>query len=91
MIRHKVLDHIVIQTEANIKEDGKMTYNMEKENNHGLMEVVIKVSIFKEKNKDRVNITGRMEVGIVETGKIIKLQGLVAIFGEMEENIKDSG
>ena len=85
------MDHIVIQTEANIKEDGKMIYNMEKENNLGLMEVVIKVSIFKEKNKDRVNITGRTEVGIMVTGKIIKLQGSEVIFGEMEENIKDSG
>lgn len=39
---------------------------------HGLMEVDMREYINKEKKMDRENIYGKMEVSIMEVGKIIK-------------------
>ena len=55
-----------------MKDNGKMIYNMEKEQKHGQIVVNIMVHIKKEKNMDKVYMYGQMIVNIMENGEITK-------------------
>lgn len=66
------LEFILIWTAQDMKENGRMIFNMVREVNHGLMAVSMKANINKDKNMVMVHIIGQMEPHIVETGVRIK-------------------
>ena len=72
---------ILIQMEPNIKENGKMIFNMERVWKNGLMEADMKECILKEKNKEKVHnlflvfkvfIYGVTDLSTQEIGLIIR-------------------
>lgn len=52
MIRQTVLEYINMLTALNMKENGKMTYNMERELKHGLMVQNMKEIMLTEENME---------------------------------------
>ena len=72
MTKHLDMEFISIITVQSIKENGSMIISMEKEFNHGLMEVNTRDIMNKAKRMEKVNILGEMAVTSLEIGKIIK-------------------
>ncbi len=62
MIKRMVMEPIVIWMELNMKDIGLKINNMEKDWKHGQMVQHIKVNMYKEKNMEKENSLGQMEV-----------------------------
>ena len=71
--------------EANMLVIGMLISNMALEKKYGMMEVLSKDFIKMHLKKDKVNITGLMETGMSENGKIICLMEEVFSCGMMKE------
>ena len=72
MIRQKDRENTLILMDQNIREAGKMIYNMVTEFKNGRKVAVTKDNIFKEKNMEKANINGQMVLNILVIGyKII--------------------
>ena len=87
MIRPMDMEYILIPMGRNMKEIGKKISKMEKEKNHGLTELHMKVNISRVKNVEMVFLSGWMVVNMMVNLVIITLMGKVYILGEIRENI----
>jgi hypothetical protein len=90
-IRRVDMAHTSILMGQNIRDNGSMIINMERELKHGLMEVVMRAFILKEKRMEKENTLGKTEAILLELGKIIKLMVLGSMYGAMDVNIKAIG
>ncbi len=90
-IKLVVMGFIYITMVLDTKVTGSMIISMDMVFKLGLTIVNTKECIIKEKNMDKENMFGKMEVIIKEIGRIIKLQDMVFTFGLMEENTKVTG
>ena len=77
--------------DQNMKEIGKMIYNMVKVLKLGLMDLNILDSILMVRNKGKESMNGQMDHIMMVIGMIIKLQDLEHIIGLMVEVILDNG
>lgn len=77
--------------DQNMKEIGRMIYNMVKVLKLGLMDLNILDSILMVRNKGKENMNGQMDHIMMVIGMIIKLQDLEHIIGLMVEVILDNG
>lgn len=78
-----VLAFTLTKMVPNMKDIGRMTYNMDTVKNHGPMAPNTKVSILTGKNMDKDIIFGTMALSMMVNGLIIKLKVTVFTNGKM--------
>lgn len=74
MIEHKVMEHIIMLMELNMKENGLKINNTEKEEKCGLMEHCMLEIMLMERRMVKENFNGVMELLMKENLKIIILK-----------------
>ena len=68
MIKRMGTGYILIRMVRNIKDFGKMIFNMGKEKKHGWMALSTKANTKKEESMDGANISGKTNPSTKETG-----------------------
>ena len=86
-----VSEYINILMQQSMKDNGKKINSTVMDLKHGLMVLVIKVNMSKEKSMEKVISYGLMEAILLDNLLITKLKGKENTFGMMVENSSDLG
>ena len=87
MTRHRDMEFTLTQTMLDMKESGTKICSMERVQRSGKMGHFLQESIEMGKRMELEHTNGVMELVMKENGKIMKLQVMVTILGQMEESM----
>lgn len=91
LIKLRVTGYIPIWMEHSIKDRGKKTSNMERAKRHGLMELCMKETIFKEKSRGWACLSGLMGLYMMASLTIITSKEKDSTAGLMDEHLMELG